>query len=82
VAGTRRGSLLDPDNTILHFNFVCALTGLGEIDAALDLLSTVIDKASQGWLVWLVNDTDLDPMRDHPRFIELVRNAEARFGES
>ena len=26
-----RGTLLDPDNTILHFNFVCALTRLGEI---------------------------------------------------
>jgi adenylate cyclase len=77
-----RGILLDPDNTILHFNFVCALAGLGEIDDALDLLSSVIDKASQGWLVWLDNDTDLDPLRGHPRFVELVRKAKARFGAS
>ncbi len=42
----------------------------------------MIDKASQGWLVWLDNDTDLDPLRDHPRFVELVRNAKARFGET
>ena len=74
-----RGTLLDPDNTILHFNFVCALTRLGETDAALDLLANVIDKASQGWLVWLDNDTDLDPLRDNPRFIELVQKAKARF---
>jgi adenylate cyclase len=58
--------------------FVCALTTLGEYDAALDRLATVIDKVSQGWPVWLVNDTDLDPLRDHPRFIELARNAKAR----
>ena len=32
-----RGMLLDPDNTILHFNFVCALARLREIDDALDL---------------------------------------------
>jgi adenylate cyclase len=77
-----RGTLLDPDNTILHFNFVCGLARLREVDAALDLLASVIDKASKGWLVWLDNDTDLDPLRSHPRFIELVANAKARFAMS
>jgi adenylate cyclase len=74
-----RGTLLDPDNTILHFNFVCALSRMGEIDAALDLLATVIGKGSKGWLVWLDNDTDIDPIRNQPRFIELVRQARSRF---
>lgn len=77
-----RGTLLDPDNTILHFNFVCGLARLREIDAALTLLASVIDKASKGWLVWLDNDTDLDPLRDQPRFVELVANAKARFAMS
>ncbi len=74
-----RGTLVDPENTILHFNFVCALSRLREIDAALELLSNVIDKASKGWLVWLDNDTDLDPLRDHPRFKQIVDSAKARF---
>ena len=74
-----RGTLVDPENTILHFNFVCALSRLREIDAALDLLSSVIDKASKGWLVWLDNDTDLDPLRDHARFKQIVNSAKARF---
>jgi len=74
-----RGTLLDPDNTILHFNFVCALTRLQEFEAAIDLLSNVIDKGSQGWLTWLDSDTDFDPLRSHPRFIEIVRKAKARF---
>jgi adenylate cyclase len=74
-----RGTLVDPDNTILHFNFVCALACLREIDAALDLLAGVIDKASKGWLVWLDNDTDLDPLRDHARFKQIVNDAKARF---
>ena len=74
-----RGTLVDPENTILHFNFVCALSRLREIDAALELLSNVIDKASKGWLVWLDNDTDLDPLRDHARFKQIVRDAKARF---
>ena len=54
------------NNTILHFNFVCAFARLREIEPALDLLASVIDKASQGWLVWLDNDTDLDPLRATP----------------
>jgi adenylate cyclase len=74
-----RGTLLDPDNTILHFNFVCALTRLREFEAAIDLLSNVIDKGSQGWLTWLDSDTDFDPLRSHPRFIEIVQKAKARF---
>ena len=74
-----RGTLLDPDNTILHFNFVCALTRLREFEAAIDLLSNVIDKGSQGWLTWLDSDTDFDPLRSHPRFIDIVQKAKARF---
>jgi len=74
-----RGMLVDPNNTILHFNFVCALARLREIDAAVDLIGRFIDKASHGMLMWFDNDTDLDPLRDHPRFIEIMRNAKARF---
>jgi adenylate cyclase len=74
-----RGTLLDPNNTILHFNFVCALSRLREVDAAIDLMSQVIDKASPGMLRWFENDTDLDPLRSSPRFIALLENAKARF---
>jgi adenylate cyclase len=77
-----RGTLLDPDNTILHFNYVCALARLREVDAALDLLESVISKASQGWLMWLDADTDLDPLRDSPRFVEIVQKAKARFASA
>jgi adenylate cyclase len=74
-----RGILVDPNNTILHFNFACALTRLREFDAALDLLASVIEKASRGWLIWLDNDSDLDPLRSSPRFVEIVQKAKARF---
>lgn len=73
-----RGRLLDPDNTILHFNFVCAYVALKEFEMALDLLSEVIDKASPGWLIWLEKDTDLDPIREESRFKEIVAKAQNR----
>jgi hypothetical protein len=47
--------------------------------ATVDLLAGVIDKASQGWLMWLDKDTDLDPLRSSPRFIEIVKQAKACF---
>ena len=74
-----RGMLVDPNNTVLHFNFVCALARLREVDAAVDLIGRFINKASEGLLMWFDNDPDLDPLRDHPRFIEIMRNAKARF---
>jgi adenylate cyclase len=74
-----RGTLVDPTNTIQHFNFVCALVRLNEHDAALDLLANVIDKASTGLFVWLENDTDLDPLRGNPRFVQLFEQSKARF---
>ena len=74
-----RGALLDPDNTQLLYNFVCALIRLGDYDEALALLARIIDKSSQGMLLWFENDTDLDALRDTPRFIELLARAKARF---
>jgi adenylate cyclase len=74
-----RGTLLDPNNTILHFNFVCALARLKDNEAAIDLMSRFIDKASAGMLLWFDRDTDLDPLRDNPRFVELVKDAKARY---
>ena len=66
-------------NTIQHFNFVCALVRLKEHEAALELLGNVIDKASTGLFVWLENDTDLDPLRGYPRFVNLFEQSKARF---
>jgi adenylate cyclase len=74
-----RGILVDPDNASLHFNFVCALVRLKANDDAIALLSRVIDKASKGWLMWLEQDTDLDPLRDDPKFIALVGHAKEKF---
>lgn len=74
-----RGALLEPGNTNLLYNFVCSLARLGEYDEALDLMSRFIDKTSHGLLVWLEKDTDMDPLRDKPRFIELMATSKARF---
>ncbi len=75
---TRRAVLFDPDNTRLHYNLGCAMAALGDADAACDLLDGVIDKVNASWLLWMVTDNSLDPIRDHPRFVALMAKASER----
>ena len=77
----KRALLMDPDNLTMRWNLVCGLTRyLNDNDAALELLSSFTDRLPLPLVKYLRLDTDLDPMRDDPRFEELVARAEARIG--
>ena len=78
----RRAVLFDPDNVRLHYNLACGLAGLGDAEAACDLLDGIIDKVSAGWLLWIKTDNSLDLIRDDPRFIAIVERGKARFADS
>ena len=73
-----RGRLVDPDNVNLHINFACALVRLGDYDGALDLTEAVIDRSSEGSLIWLETDNDFDPLRGHDRFKAMIERTRAR----
>ena len=75
---TRRAVLFDPDNIRLQYNLGCAMATLGDAHAACDLLDGVIDKVNVSWLLWLNVDNDLDPIRDHPRFVAVMAKARKR----
>ena len=51
---------------------------LAEHDAAIELLATFVDRAPPPMVKYLRLDTDLDPLRDDPRFEALVAAAETR----
>jgi adenylate cyclase len=80
-AWAERALLLDPDNLNLHFNLACGMARLGETDAAIELLGKMLASAREGNLVWMETDTDLDPLRDDPRFKELFAAAKARLAK-
>ena len=63
----RRAVLFDPDNARLIYNVGCAMAGLKDADAAIDLIDPLVDKVSAGWIVWMGSDNSLDSIRDHPR---------------
>ncbi|MBX3428625.1 MAG: TIR domain-containing protein [Hyphomonadaceae bacterium] len=76
----RRAVLFDPDNARLIYNVGCAMAGLNDADSAVDLIDPLVDKVSAGWIVWMGSDNSLDRVREHPRFVAMMKRAHARFG--
>jgi non-specific serine/threonine protein kinase len=71
VEWTRLALELEPTDSGVLYNAACSFARVGEIDAAIDALSQNI---RQGWgnPGWLQADSDMDPLRDDPRFQELL----------
>ena len=58
---------LGTDDSATRYNAACFFSKNGDIDRALDLLeNSVISRT------WIENDSDLDPLRDHPRFAAIL----------
>lgn len=55
---------LNPKDVSTRYNVACFFTQIGDIDRALDCLEegSIISRS------WIENDSDMDPLRDHPRF--------------
>jgi hypothetical protein len=55
-----------------HYNLACYEAMAGATDAAFDHLRAAIELNRDQVMQWLPHDTDLDPLRDDPRFQELA----------
>ena len=55
-----------------HYNLACYLALAGETDAAIEHLRTAVELDRDKVMKWLPEDSDLDPLRDDPRFQELA----------
>ena len=77
-----RALLLDPDNLLVRYNAACALTfNNADLEGALDLLQEYFDRVeSPGNIHHPEIDPDMDPVREHPRFKEMVTSARQRLG--
>ncbi len=72
-----RALTIAPDDALTIYNVACDYVLVGEKEKALDLLERWVMRAKPGTLDWISRDTDLDPIRDHPRFLPLLRRVEA-----
>ena len=79
-AWTEQALLLDPDDQQLRYNLACTTVRTGDFDYALDLLEVSLRIGGRGNWLWAKVDSDLDPLRELPRFKAMMAEAEARFG--
>jgi adenylate cyclase len=63
----------DPSNS--WYNVACTYSLLGDSDRAIDLLEIWLPKVGPDQKLWIAKDSDLDPIRNHPRFQKLLELA-------
>jgi adenylate cyclase len=78
----QRGLLLDPDNLSMRYNLACALVmELHDHDGALEALQPYFERVESSiHIKHLEADPDLNGIRGHPRFCEMLANAKDRLG--
>jgi len=79
---TRRALLLDPDNPPMLYNLACAFAVESkDLDASLDLFEQFFERIKSTTILRHMEvDPDVDPLRDNPRFQELVAETRERLG--
>ena len=76
-----RALLVDPENLNMRYNFACVLAAfLGDKDGAIKMLESTIPMAGPLQVRIADSDTDLDCLRDDPRFRKLMEQARKRVG--
>ncbi|MFL6849821.1 MAG: TIR domain-containing protein [Sphingomicrobium sp.] len=78
----QRALLLDPENLMVRYNVACSLTFRNsDLEGALELLSPYFERIdSPGQIRHAEIDPDMDPIREHPRFVEMLSSAKHRLG--
>jgi len=67
-----RALAIDPDDGLAKYNVACFCAVVGEHDRAIDLLLELLPRATHERKRWVKHDSDLDPIRSHPRFSKVL----------
>jgi adenylate cyclase len=78
----RRALLLDPDNLNMRYNIACTLViEFGDKEQAVEALRPFFERInSTVWMRHVDADPDLDPIREDPRFKQMLASAKQRVG--
>lgn len=68
----KRAVAMEPDDSAVLYNVACVYALLGLADSAIDCLERSLANGFGHW-EWIEHDSDLDPLRAHPRFQALRR---------
>ena len=61
-----------PMDSMVNYNAACFYSVAGEVEKSLDCLENCYLKIGNLNREWLLHDSDLDNVRDHPRFAEIL----------
>ncbi|MBI4911208.1 MAG: tetratricopeptide repeat protein [Acidobacteria bacterium] len=76
LAWARMARSLDPEDSMLLYNLGCIHALAGDPEEALDCLVRAV-AAGLTEKNWFLHDGDLESLRQHPRFLELLRTLDA-----
>ncbi len=68
----KRAVAMEPDDSAVLYNVACVYALLGLADSAIDCLERSVNNGFGHW-EWIEHDSDLDPLREHPRFLVLLQ---------
>jgi adenylate cyclase len=68
-----RALLIEPDDFLTQYNAACVYAQLGDPERAIDLLTRALPIGHSEIRAWVQRDSDLDPLRSHPRFETLLQ---------
>jgi adenylate cyclase len=80
LAWSARAEIFAGDDAATHYNLGCAYAKLGQPERALDCLQRQLSASPvfKAWaLAWMKQDSELDSLREHPRFKALIEQIEA-----
>src|SRR5687767_2090748 len=67
----QRALKVSPDDPLLLYNMACMYANLGNPEEALNALENAVDKG-YGQKDWVAHDSDLDSLREMPRFQRII----------
>jgi adenylate cyclase len=69
-----RALAIDPDDPLTLYNVACGYTKLGELDAAFEMLGRSIRNGGPELINWVKYDSDLDGLRNDPRYQKFIES--------
>jgi adenylate cyclase len=67
-----RAIAIDPDDVLTQYNGACFYSLVGDHNRAIDLLLAVLPRVDRQTKEWVKYDSDLNPLRDNPRFAKVL----------
>jgi adenylate cyclase len=76
IQWARRAQEIEPDESMVLYNLACVYSLAGEVEEGIECLERAVDHGFTH-IAWVRKDSNLDALREHPRFGNLLGRLEA-----